>query len=71
MSYVEIEKIKINKIKSQMALKGLTYEGLAKVLGCKKAALHSKLVGRRRFNQEELKTMSNHFGVPIDYFFTD
>lgn len=71
MVFVELDKVKINKIKSQMALKGLTYGDMANVLGCKKGAFHSKIVGRRRFNQEELALMSKHFGVPIDYFFTD
>lgn len=71
MTYIQVEKININKIKSQMALHELTYESFAEILGCKKATLHSKLVGRRRFNQEELDTMADYFGVSLDYFFNE
>jgi transcriptional regulator with XRE-family HTH domain len=64
------KKLNINIIKSQMALKGETYDDLARVLGKSKGSIHSKLAGHRSFSAAELATLSEHYGVPIDYFFT-
>ena len=63
--------VRVNKVKSQMALHGLTYATMAEILGTKKATLHSKLVGRRKFNHDELQRLSEYFGVKIDYFLCD
>mgnify|MGYP000899006784 CR=1 FL=1 len=70
MKASEAKKLNINMIKSQMALKGDTYNDLAQVLGKSKGAIHSKLAGRRNFSADELSKMSAHYGVSIDIFFT-
>ena len=69
-STTKLRKLNIKVIKSHMALKGDSYEDLAKVLGKSKGAIHSKLAGRRNFSADELAMMSAHYDVPIDIFFT-
>lgn len=59
----------IPKLKGLLAENGYTYEDLAKILGKTKGAVHSKMVGNRRFSIDELSIISEHFGVSRDDLF--
>jgi len=64
-------KFSIPKLRGLMAEKKYTYEDLAKLLGKKKGAIHSKLSGNRKFTIDELTLISEHFGVSRDSLFTE
>ena len=64
-------KFNIPKLKGLMAEQGYSYEDLATLLGRTRAAVHSKLVGNRKFTIDELSIIAEHFGVSRDDLFIE
>ena len=58
-----------SKLKGAIAEQGLKRSDLAEELCIKLPALCEKLAGRRRFSEEEMAVLAQHFGK--DIFFLD
>ena len=63
----------VNAFKSQLALKGLTLNELAKKIGISRSAMYRKLNGKSEFTRQEIIDIMAAFGAddPTEIFFKD
>lgn len=65
------KEVKVNKIKSLMALHSESHKDISKILGIAASTLNQKLIGKRNFTLKDLFIMSEHYKVDLDYFIED